>query len=68
MRMLWDYTAKSAKKQAEKDEKWALERLINFDVGRKKISKKLLKKYLPELNIDENKRVALELIIWNKKF
>jgi hypothetical protein len=66
--MFWDYKPRAAKKQAEKDEKWALERLINFGVGRHKLSKKLLRKHLPELRIDENKRAALELLVWNKKF
>jgi len=65
--MFWDYKQRAAKKQAENDEKWALERLINFGVGRHKLSKRLLRKYLPELRIDDNKRAALELIIWNKK-
>ncbi len=66
--MFWDYKKKAAKKQAEKDERWALERLINFGVGRHKLSKRLLRKHLAGLRIDENKRAALELLVWNKKF
>lgn len=65
--MAWDYSKKSARKQAEKDEKWELERLINFGLGRKKLKKALLKKYWHELNIDPQKRRALEIIVWNKK-
>ncbi len=68
MDMFWDYKKSAIKKQAKHDEKWMLDRLINFGLGRRKLSRKLLKKYLPELNIDENKRAALELLVWNKKF
>jgi hypothetical protein len=66
--MFWDYKSSAVKKQGEADEVWALERLINFGVGRRKLSKQLLQKYLPKLRIDENKRAALELLVWNKKF
>jgi len=66
--MVWDYTKKEYKKQAEKDVIWRLERLINFGLGKKKIKRKLLEKYIDKLKIPENRRAFLELLLWNKKF
>lgn len=66
--MIWDYTKKEYKKQAKADPKWHLERLINYGLDGEKLDKKLVKKYLPELNIPEDRRAFLELLIWNKQF
>lgn len=66
--MVWDYDKKNYKKQAETDVVWRLEREINFGLGKKKLDRELLKKYLPQLNIPENRRAFLELLIWNKKY
>lgn len=65
--MTWDYTKIEYEKQAKADAKWHLERLINYDLG-EKINRKFLEKHLAKLNIPENKRAFLELLLWNKKF
>lgn len=66
--MVWDYTKTEYQKQAKADVKWHLERSINYDITTEKLNRKLLEKYLSELNIPENKRAFLELLLWNKKF
>lgn len=66
--MVWDYYQLDYEKQAEADEKWHLERLINYGLRGNKLNKAILEKYLPELSIDEDRRAFLELILWNKKF
>lgn len=67
MMKTWDYEEQEFEKQAKADEKWYLERLINYDLA-EKLDRTLVEKYLPELRIDENRRAFLELLIWNKKF
>lgn len=64
--MPWDYTEEEYQKQAKADPIWHLERLINHGFGEEKIDRALLKKHLPELNIPEDARAFLELILWNK--
>ena len=66
--MPWDYDDDEFKKQADADPIWYLERLINYGPGDKKLPRALLEKYLPQLNISENRRAFLELILWNKPF
>jgi len=66
--MTWDYDKTEYQKQAKADEKWHLERLINYGLNNKKLKGKLLKKYLPELNIPDDRRAFFELLIWDKKF
>lgn len=66
--MTWDYDKIEYQKQAKADPRWHLERLINYGLGEEKLSKKMLEKYLAELNIPENRRAFLELILWGKKF
>lgn len=66
--MQWEYTPENYKKQAQADPKWHLERLINYGLNGEKLDRALLEQYLPELNIPENRRTFLELLLWNKKF
>jgi len=66
--MTWDYTETEYQKQATKDPAWHLERLINYGLGDKKLNKDLLAKHLPALNIPEDRRAFLELLLWNKPF
>lgn len=66
--MTWDYDKKEYEKQAKKDPVWALERQINYGRLKKKISRRLLGKYLKDLKIPQDRRAFLELILWNKKF
>lgn len=65
--MAWDYTQTEYEKQAAADPRWQLERIINGQ-SEGKIDRELLKKYLPELKISEDRRAFLELLLWNKKF
>lgn len=65
--MPWDYTAKAYKKQAKSDPVWALERQILYGDGKKKISRDLLKKYLPKLRIPPQQKLFLQLLIDEKK-
>lgn len=66
--MPWDYTKKEYAKQAKADPRWALERVVLYGEGKKKISKKLVAKHLPDLRIPDNYRAFLELAIWGKRF
>lgn len=66
--MTWDYQKEEYLKQAKVDPIWHLERLINYGLRGKKIDEKMLKKYLPQLKIPEERRAFLELILWNKPF
>jgi len=65
--MTWDYTKTEYEKQAKKDPVWELERLINYGPGKEKIDKKKLEEHLAELNIPDDRRAFLELLLWNKK-
>ena len=64
--MAWDYTQGEEEKQAKKDPVWYLERLINYGLKGKKLDVKLIKKYLPQLNIEDDAKAFLELLVWNK--
>ena len=66
--MAWDYVKTEYQKQANADEKWRLERLINYGLGNEKLKRAVLEKYLQELKIPEDRRAFLEVILWNKKF
>lgn len=66
--MAWDYDKKEYEKQAKADPIWHLERLINYGLGKEKLDRNLLIKNFNKLKIPENRRVFLELILWDKKF
>lgn len=65
--MTWDYTAEEYEKQAAADERWRLERLINYGLGKEKLRRDLLERHLPSLNIPEDRRAFLELLLWGRK-
>lgn len=65
--MTWDYAKTEYDKQAKADPKWHLERLINHGLGREKLKRALLLKYLKDLKIPEDRRVFLELLLWDKR-
>ncbi len=65
--MAWDYFKRAVLKQKQVDPVWFLERQINYGEGGK-LNRKQLEKYLPQLNIPENKRAFLELLLWDKPF
>lgn len=66
--MAWDYTKTEYDKQAKADPMWRLERLINYGLNGVKLNPDELKKYLPQLRIPQNRRIFLELLLWNKMF
>lgn len=66
--MIWDYQQIEYEKQAKADPIWHLERLINYGINDKKINREMLKKYLHQLKIPQERRAFLELLLWNKPF
>ena len=66
--MVWDYKNKDFVKQAEKDALWRLERAINYGDAKQKLNAEEVKKYLHKLNIPQERRDFLELVLCNKKF
>lgn len=54
--MIWDYDKTEYQKQVAADLVWHLKRLINYGLGEEKLDRELLKKYLPELRISEDRR------------
>ncbi len=65
--MTWDYTPEEYEKQAAADERWHMERLINFGLGKEKLRREVLDRHLATLNIPEERRAFLELLLWGKK-
>lgn len=63
--MPWDYSKKEYQKQEKADPIWKLERLINYGLKGEKLDKTLLKKHLSKLQIPEDRRAFLELLLWN---
>ena len=66
--MTWDYDDEAFQKQVQADPVWGLERLIQYGGPEVRLNRALLEKYLPQLNIPEDRRAFLELLVWNKPF
>ena len=66
--MTWDYDKDAFQKQALADPVWGLERLILYGGPDVKLDKNLLETHLSQLNIPEDRRAFLELLVWNKPF
>jgi hypothetical protein len=64
----WDYHPTEYEKQAAADERWHLERLINYGLGKEKLHREALERHLKDLNIPEDRRAFLELLLWDKTF
>lgn len=60
----WSTDEKQLKKNPRKYTIWKLEQAINFGLNGKKINRKYLKRYLPELNIEPIRREFLHLILY----
>ena len=58
----WSVDLKKIKKYPEKYKIWKLEQLINFGLGKEKLKKTDLKKYLKKLKIDSQKRKYLKFL------
>ncbi len=63
----WSVDTTRLEKDQEKWEKWKLEQMINFGLGGEKLSRKKLKKYWPDLDIDSDKKSYLKFLLWGKK-
>jgi hypothetical protein len=63
--MPWDYNQQEYEKQTASDECYHLERLINYGLNGEKLPRVLLEKHLLELNIPEDRRAFLKLLLWN---
>lgn len=59
----WSTDAKKLKKNKDKFTVWKLEQLINFGLGKKRLSIDELKKYWGVLDIDPHKRKFLSLLL-----
>jgi len=63
----WSVNTRRLRKDKKAWQKWRLEQMINFGLRGKKLSKKLLLNYWPNLNIDPAKKKYLEFLLWGKK-
>ena len=59
----WSVDAKFLSKYPKKYTLWKLEQLINFGLGKEKLSRIQLKKHLSKLNIDPQKRKYLKFLL-----
>jgi hypothetical protein len=63
----WGVDTTRLKKDKDKWEVWKLEQMINFGLGGEKLSRKKLKKYWLQLDIDPDKKRYLEYLLWGKR-
>ena len=61
----WDYPKN---KNTKKNEKWFLERLLNYCFLTEKIYTKNLKINFSDLSIPEHTKAFFELLLWNKPY
>ena len=61
----WSVDVNHLKKFPDKYTIWRLEQLINFGLGKEKISEKELKKHFKKLNIDPDKKRYLKFLLKN---
>ena len=59
----WSVDTFELKKDKEKYAIWRLEQMVNFGLGKEKLSRKELKKYWNQINIDANKRNYLRMLL-----
>ncbi len=62
----WSVDPKRLKKDKDAWQKWRLEQMINFGLRGGRLSKRLLIKYWPQLNLDPAKKRYLEFLLWEK--
>lgn len=60
----WSTDTKTIKKDKPAYAVWQLEQLVNFGLGKDKISRTALKKNWSKLHLDPVKKKYLELILW----
>lgn len=59
----WSVDTSRLKKNKAVYTKWKLEQMINYGLGREKLSEKSLAQLLPELSIDQDKRKYIEFLL-----
>lgn len=59
----WSVDTKFLAKYPKKYKLWQLEQLINFGLEEQKISRSDLKKYLPKLTVDPQKKKYLKFLL-----
>lgn len=59
----WSTNLKRLSKYPEEYKIWRLEQLINFGLGKEKIKRSDLKKYLSKISIDPQKKEYLEYLL-----
>ena len=60
----WSTDTKELKKDKKKYTIWKLEQMVNFGLGREKLSKKQLKKNWSLLSLDPRKKSFLKFLLW----
>jgi len=63
----WSTDLNELKRDKKQYTIWRLEQLINFGLGKTKISTKELKKYWSHLYIDPSKKKYLSFLLWPNK-
>lgn len=63
----WSTDISKINKNTKKYQIWKIEQLINFGLGKEKLSKVFLKKNINNLNIDSYKKNYLNLLLHDKK-
>ena len=64
----WSVDEEKFKKEDPEGYKiWRLEQMINYGLGKEKISEKLVRKYWDKLFLDPETKRFLEFLLWPKK-
>ena len=61
----WSIDEKTLKKNPEQYAIWRLEQLINFGLDGEKLDEEELRRYWSKINIDENRRKFLEILLYD---
>jgi len=64
----WSVNIGELKKNKERYAIWKLEQMVNFGLGKQKLSREKLEKYWNKLNLDENKKKYLSMILCKKPY
>lgn len=63
----WSVDIKQLKKHKKQYAIWRLEQLVNFGLGKEKISAKALRANWAKLSLDTHKKKFLSFLLWPKK-
>jgi len=63
----WSTDTRELKKDKKAYAVWRIEQLVNFGLGKEKISGRELKKNWKKLRLDPSKKNFLKLLLWPKK-